>query len=136
MKKLILIILLAAFMSCSKDEPEISEKEAENYLSETKWQQYMPIGSSDFMVKKYLIFKKDGTCEHVDSVSNPVTVKKYYYDPISGEPFNNAYYTNLYLNEAKTNIYENLIVQKTLDKLHYYLVMGDMASVINYRKIQ
>lgn len=136
MKKLILLTLIVvAFIGCSKDEPEIIEEEVENILSGTLWQSYMPIFENHYMVKKYIAFKESGICEFTDSVSVPVSKKNYYYNPLNGEPFNGLYYVDIFHDAAKTDKYETLTVQKNLDRLSYYWIMGDLAAVIQYKRI-
>jgi hypothetical protein len=137
MKRLLLAALMVAAMwGCKKDDQEPMEEEVVNYLAETKWQSYIPIGDKDMMFAKYLIFNKDETCNFIDSIGISVTVKKYYYDPINGESFKGMYYTNIYYDEDKKNIYETISIKESLDRIFYYWILGKMASVVYYKRIE
>lgn len=135
MKKLIyLTLIMAALLACSENETEDPEA-TENYLENTKWQAYTVMLGNETMVAKYLTFKEDGSCDYVDSVNTSVITNKYFYDAVNGESFNGAYYTTLYNDENKTNEYQVVTVDESLDKLHFYWVLGDIASVIRYKRV-
>ncbi|MFV0593769.1 MAG: hypothetical protein ACK5M7_20525 [Draconibacterium sp.] len=137
MKKLIYITLtLAALLGCSKDsDEEIIDEPVVNYLEDTKWQSYTPMFGEKYMHAKYFTFNADETCTYVDSIGT-VTTKTYYYDIVNGDPIQGQYYTSLYKDAAKTDEYELLTIDKSLEELHYYWVLGELASVMNYVRIE
>jgi hypothetical protein len=139
MKGLVLAaLMMAAMWGCEKDsdeEIEIIEEPVVNYLENTEWQQYTPIGDTDFMIRRYLIFKEDGICEYVDSIRTTVSIESYYYDPIYGEAYQGLYFTKLYEDAAKTEIYEEIYVEESLDRLYYFLSWGNTTTKMKYKRI-